>query len=529
MPASFRLRPDAATASAPVGPLRRPLAWLLGLCAAWLPAGALADGGIDQAINSTLEPVVRLLESILFFDPIAVLGIDLGTRVPLILLWLIFGAVFFTLRMRFVNIRGFRHGVDLVMGRYQQIAHPGEVSYFQALATALSGTIGLGNIAGVAVAVSLGGPGATLWMIVAGLLGMSAKFTECTLGVKYRIVHADGESVSGGPMHYLRLGLAQHGHARLGRVLAVMFSVMCIGGALGAGNMFQANQAYAQAALHIPFLAGHGVLFGLGLAVLVGAVIVGGLRGIAQVTSRIVPFMCLLYVSFSLLIILLHWDRIDDAFLMIVRGAFAPEALGGGALGVLIIGFQRAAFSNEAGIGSASIVHSAARTHEPISEGMVALLEPFIDTVLICTMTCLVLIFTGYAQDAQGLTGANLTAAAFSSVFPWLKWVLLLCIVLFAFSTMLSWSYYGLKAWRHLIGRHADRAGAEMSYKLVYLLCIVVGSSSSLDVVLSFADMMILGMAFPNIIGLLILSGDVRADLERYWGLLRDKKLPRRH
>ena len=499
-----------------------------GSCVGAPSVDALAQGGVDRAINDALRPVVELLERMLFFDPIAALGIDLGARVPLILLWLIFGAVFFTLRMGFVNLRGFRHAGALVMGRYQQISHPGEVSYFQALATALSGTIGLGNIAGVAVAVSLGGPGATLWMIIAGLLGMSTKFTECTLGVKYRVVHADGVSVSGGPMHYLRSGLAARGHERLGRALAVMFSVMCIGGALGAGNMFQANQAYAQAALHIPALSGHGALFGVGLAVLVGAVIIGGLRGIARVTSRVVPFMCALYVSFSLLIILFHWDRVDDAFALIVRGAFAPEAMGGGALGVLIVGFQRAAFSNEAGIGSASIVHSAARTHEPVSEGMVALLEPFIDTVLICTMTSLVLIFTGFAQDTGGLEGANLTAAAFASVFPWLKWVLLLSIVLFAFSTMLSWSYYGLKSWRHLIGRHADRPGAELSYKLAYLSCIVIGCSASLDVVLDFADMMILGMAVPNIVGLLMLSGEVRADLERYWGLLRNNQLQRR-
>ncbi len=501
--------------------------WLVAVAVGlWAGAASMgAQASVEEVINESLQPVVDVLASTLFFDPLAAAGLELGTPVPMILVWLIFGASFFTLRMGFVNVRGFGHAIALVRGRYKQISHPGEVSYFQALTTALSGTVGLGNIAGVAVAISLGGPGATLWLIVAGLLGMASKFTECTLGLKYRIVHEDGISVSGGPMHYLRLGLAQHGHARLGRVLAVVFSVLCIGGALGAGNMFQANQAYAQVALHIPIVDGHGALFGMVLAVLVGMVIIGGLRSIAQVTSRIVPFMCLVYVFFSMLVILIHFDRIDDAFWLIVNGAFSPDAVGGGALGVLIIGFQRAAFSNEAGIGSASIVHSASRTHEPVSEGFVALLEPFIDTVVICTMTSLVLIFTGYAENSAGLSGANLTTEAFASVFPWLKWVLLMSIVLFAFSTMLSWFYYGQKSWSHLLGRHAGRVGADWVYKAVYLLCIVVGSSASLDVVLSFADMMILGMAFPNIIGLLLLSGEVRADLDRYWDLLRNEKL----
>lgn len=445
------------------------------------------------------------------------------TSIPFIVVWLVLGAIFFTVKMRFINFRGIRHSFALVAGKYSDPADKGEVSHFQALTTALSATVGLGNIAGVAVAIVVGGPGATFWMIVAGLLGMASKFTECTLGVKYRLINDKGE-VSGGPMYYLSQGLAKRNMAKLGKVLAVLFAFLCIGGSLGGGNMFQANQAFAQVASKISFFQGNGALFGVILAILVALVILGGIKSIARVTDKIVPLMVGVYVGFALIIIMLHLDNIGVAFSAIYEGAFSPSALKGGVIGVLIVGFQRAAFSNEAGVGSASIAHAASRTQHPVSEGVVALLEPFIDTVVVCTMTALVLIFTGFADSPAGLDGSQLTSAAFSSIFGWFDWVLLVAIVLFAFSTMISWSYYGLKAWAYLFGPSKK---VEIIYKAVFLVFIVIGSSVGLGSVLVFSDLMILGMAFPNILGLLILSGEVRKDLKAYFYKIKTGEIKR--
>lgn len=487
---------------------------------------------LEEKMNSNVKPAVDVLGSILFFDPFEAIGVydpvihdangDVITHpngdpikqgIPLVVVWLVLGAIFFTIRMKFVNLRGFGHALDLVKGKFDNPDDEGEVSHFQALTTALSGTVGLGNIAGVAVAISLGGAGATFWMIVAGLLGMSSKFVECTLGVKYREIDAEG-NVSGGPMYYLSKGLRLKNAGMLGKILAGIFAVLCIGGSFGGGNMFQANQAFAQLSGAIPSIANYGAYFGIILAILVGIVIIGGIKSIAKVTDKIVPFMVGVYVLFALIIIFMHFDRIDNAFNSIISGAFSPEAMKGGFIGVLIIGFQRAAFSNEAGVGSASIAHSASRTDEPISEGIVALLEPFIDTVVVCTMTALVLIFTGFADDPGTMTGAQLTSAAFTSIFSWFEWVLLIAIVLFAFSTMISWSYYGLKSWQYLFGKSK---AADYSYKFLFLVFIVIGSSIGLGAVLDFSDMMILGMAFPNILGLLFLSKEVRQDLRDYF------------
>jgi len=436
--------------------------------------------------------------------------------VPLIVLWLVIGAIFFTIRMKFINFRGAVHAVQLVRGKYDNPnEHSGEVTHFQALVTALSGTVGLGNIAGVAIAVSLGGPGATFWMIVAGLIGMSSKFVECTLGVKYREINEDGE-VFGGPMYYLSKGLAKKNLKKLGKVLALLFAILCVGGSFGGGNMFQANQAFSQLK-GIPGwenIAPYGFWFGLILAFFVGIVIIGGIKSIAKVTDKIVPAMVGIYVFSALIIIGLNITEIGDAFSQIFNGAFSPDAIYGGVIGVLILGFQRAAFSNEAGVGSSAIAHSAAKTKEPVSEGMVALLEPFIDTVVVCTMTALVIIFTGYAADSEGLEGAQLTTAAFSSSLgDWSLYVLAFAAVLFAFSTMISWSYYGLKAWTYIFGK---TKGADIAYKGLFLIFVVIGSSVSLGAVIGFSDLMILGMAFPNILGLLILSGEVRQDLTTY-------------
>lgn len=453
---------------------------------------------------------VRLDKKVMVLNPN---GTPITKGIPLIVIWLVFGAIFFTFKMRFINFRGVKHALDLVRGKFSNPEDKGEVSHFQALTTALSATVGLGNIAGVAVAITLGGAGATFWMIIAGLLGMASKFVECTLGVKYRKINENGE-VSGGPMHYLSDALKKRNKKTLGKVLAVLFSILCIGGSFGGGNMFQANQAFAQVKGQFPELAPYGVWFGVVMALLVAIVIIGGIKSIARVTDKIVPFMVGIYVVFALLIIGINITNIGEAFESIFSGAFSAQALKGGFIGVLVVGFQRAAFSNEAGVGSASIAHSASKTNEPVSEGIVALLEPFIDTVVVCTMTALVLIFTGYADGTSGLDGSELTSQAFASVFPWFEWVLMIAIILFAFSTMVSWSYYGQKAWAYLFG---NSKGADISYKILFLVFIVVGSSVGLGAVLGFSDLMVLGMAFPNIFGLLMLSSEVRSDMLDYF------------
>ena len=466
---------------------------------------------LGDRINDFFVPIVEVIAMFIFWDPISAMGFDIGTSIPIVIVWLVFGALFFTIKMNFINVRAFKHAIDLVRGKYDDPNDEGEVSHFQALATALSATVGLGNVAGVAVAITVGGPGATFWMIVAGLLGMSSKFVECTLGVKYRVVNENGE-VSGGPMYYLKNGLAKYGYGNIGKVLAVLFAILCIGGSFGGGNMFQANQAYAQLSGQFPMLSGNGPMFGFLLAILVGTVIIGGIKSIARVTEKIVPFMAVLYVAAALVILVVNFSEIGNAFAMIFKGAFAPSAAFGGFIGVIIQGFRRAAFSNEAGVGSASIAHSATKTNEPVSEGIVSLLEPFIDTVVICTMTALVIIVTGMS-GVQGVEGAQLTSQAFESVISWFPYVLVIAIFLFAFSTMISWSYYGLKSWTYLFGSSKK---SELVYKLIFLIFIIVGSSVKLGAVLDFSDMMILAMAFPNILGLLILSGEVKIDLKEY-------------
>ncbi len=432
-------------------------------------------------------------------------------NIPFIVVWLLFGALFFTLRMGFINFRGFRHSLQLARGKYDDPNAPGQVTHFQALATAVSGTVGLGNIAGVAVAVSLGGAGATFWMIIAGLLGMSSKFVECTLGVKYRFINSEGR-VFGGPMNYLRYGLEKRNKKGLGKVLAGLFAVLAVGASFGGGNMFQANQSFEALQGQMPFLVGNGFWFGVVTAILVGVVIIGGINSIAKVTGRIVPLMAGIYILGCLTVIFVNIENIIPAFTAIYDGAFSPSALKGGIIGVLIVGFQRAAFSNEAGVGSAAIAHSAAKTHHPPSEGFVALLEPFIDTVVVCTLTALVLIFTG-KHEVVGIAGAQLTSDAFGSVVAWFPYVLAFAVFLFAFSTMISWSYYGMRAWTYLFGKSIR---SEIIYKVLFLVFVVVGASVSLGAVLDFSDMMILAMSFPNIIGLYIMSGEVRKDLKAY-------------
>lgn len=481
------------------------------------PVAALT---IDERVNAALSPLNSWLSSLIFAS--VSLG---GVQVPLIVLWLAAAAVVFTLSFRFINFWGFKHGLDLVRGRYGHDPEaPGTITHFQALATAVSGTVGLGNIAGVAVAISLGGPGATFWMIVVGLLGMSTKFVECTLGVKYRRIDDKGR-VDGGPMFYLRQGLADVGKAGLGRVLGPFYAVCMVFASLGGGNMFQSNQAVQQiinatGGASSP-LAGSAWAVGLGLAVLVGAVILGGIRSIAKVTGRLVPAMAALYIGSVIIILIANAPAIPGALAAIWQGAFAPQGVAGGIIGVMIQGMRRATFSNEAGIGSAAIAHSAVKTRRPVTEGFVGLLEPFIDTVVICTMTALALIVTGvYTQN--GLAGVAMTDAAFRTVGPVMSGVLALAVVLFAFSTMISYAYYGTRAVRSLFG---PSPWVSQAFKVVFLACVVLGASLNLASVVDLSDALLFIAAVPNILGLYLLLPVVRRELDAYWADYRAGRL----
>ena len=493
-------------------------AGLVALLACLAPSWALANESIDSATavhDAALEEqvnavfgqyIVTPIASVLFFD---VLFMSEQARLPFIVAWLILGALYFTLRMNFINVRGFRHAIAVTVGRYDKAGDPGEVSHFQALSSALSATVGLGNIAGVALAVSAGGPGAVFWMVTAGFLGMSSKFVECTLGQMYREVDDSGR-VLGGPMRYLSVGLAELGHKKLGRTLAVAFSLLCIGGSFGGGNMFQSNQSYAQVQAVVPYLSDKPWLYGLLMATAVGIVIIGGIRRIGAVAGYVVPLMCGVYLIAGVAILVTNASAVPAAVNHIFFEAFTPRAGLGGLLGVLVTGFQRAAFSNEAGIGSASIAHSAAATDQPIREGIVALLEPFIDTIIVCTMTGLVVVVTGSYLDSSS-NGVAMTSSAFASVFPWFPDVLAIAVFFFAYSTMISWSYYGERSAAFLFG-----TASSMPYRLVYLAFAFLGPILRLENVVAFSDLMILGMALPNILGAVLLAPRVRTALDSY-------------
>lgn len=447
--------------------------------------------------------------------------------VPFIALWLLLGAIFFTLRMGFINIRAFRHAIDVVRGIYDNPEDEGEVSHFQALASALSATVGLGNIAGVAIAVAMGGPGAIFWMIVAGFLGMSSKFVECTLAQIYRTKRDDGR-VLGGPMAYLDAGLTEKGMKPLGKVLAVMFAVMCIGGSLGGGNTFQVSQSLGILRTQFPVFDSYPWIYGVVMAVAVAIVILGGIQRIASTAEKIVPLMCGIYVVACLFILIMNASAIPGAFGRIFAEAFTPMAGFGGFVGVLVTGIRRAVFSNEAGVGSASIAHSAAKTEYPVREGVVALLEPFIDTIVVCTMTGLVIVITGAFENAANhdviaaSEGAALTARAMGGEISWFPWVLTIAVVLFAYSTMISWSYYGERCFVYLFGD-----GSSTVYKIIYVVFVFLGSVITATNILNFGDLMILSMGFPNILGLVLLSGKVRGQLDEYMDKLRSGKMTR--
>ena len=506
--------------------------------------------GLDQQIDKAFQPFSDLVSKVVFFE--------VFDGAPFVIVLLVFSALFFTIYFAFPNIKYFSKAINVVRGKYDHVdssvntksdlaidgdikdtisdeSKQGEVTHFQALATAVSGTVGNGNIAGVALAIALGGPGATFWMIICGLLGMSTKFVECTLGVQYRDIGDDG-TVYGGPMYYLSKGLKEKGFTLLGKITSVLFAIFCIGGSFGGGNAAQSNQA----TIVIKDLIGlesssAGAFIGIVLALLVGIIIIGGIKRIASVTEKIVPFMAVLYLLACLYIIIINFSLIDDAFSLIFSQAFNPEAIGvGGIIGVLLVGFKRAAFSNEAGAGSASIAHSAVKTKYSASEGLVALLEPFIDTVVICTMTALVIIIFNFGGafeyggtdgtvliDGIAYEGAGITSMAFAEYIPFSNVFLTIAVVLFAVSTMISWSYYGLQSWKFLFGRGK---AADLTYKILFLVFVVIGAAASMNSIWAFSDAMIFAMVFPNMIGLYFLFPVVKKQLARYLTAINKEK-----
>lgn len=439
------------------------------------------------------------------------------TGIPLVVLVLMIGAIFYTFYYRFANFRLFRHAIDCVRGVFDDPKDPGEVSHFQALTCALSATVGLGNIAGVAVAIGIGGPGAVFWMVLLGLLGMTSKFHECTLGQMYRQIDDEGH-VHGGAMYYLSQGFKELGWAGLGKVLGLIFAIFIVGGSFGAGNMFQANQSFKAIAGELPAIANYGWAFGLVLAFLVGLVIIGGIKRIGTVTEKLIPLMCLIYLLAASYIIITHISAVPAVFALIFSKAFSFEAGIGGFVGIAVQGIRRAVFSNEAGSGSAAVAHSCAKTAEPVREGIVSLLEPFIDTVVICTMTAFVVLVTGVYDNPMAGEGVEMTRYAFGLKLSWFPTVLSICVIMFAFSTMISWSYYGERGWTYLFGKGKP---AVLVYRILFLFFVVFGCTTSLGNVLDFSDFMFLAMAFPNILGGIWLSGKVKAKLDDYTAKLK--------
>lgn len=474
---------------------------------------------IDQIDGLFGKYLVGPMDAVLFYD----FGTEesLGTKIPFVVIWLLFAGVFLTLRMGFVNLRGFWHAIQIVRGKYDAEEDHGDVSHFQALSSALSGTVGLGNIAGVAIAIGVGGPGATFWMILSGFLGMTSKFAECTLAVMYRTKDDQG-LVLGGPMIYLREGLSKMGLGPLGSVLAVVFTFLCIGGSLGGGNSYQVAQSLNALKTEpaFAFLEQYPWVYGLIMTVLVGVVIVGGIKSIGNFAGAVVPFMCVAYMLVCFAVLGLNFQRIPTAIFEIISGAFNPSAMYGGFIGVMVIGIKRAVFSNEAGAGSAAIAHSAAKTDKPVSEGMVSLLEPFIDTVLVCTLTALTIVCTGvYRQpEVQQLAvdskGSMVTLAALTqnASFDWFRYVLYLAVFLFAYSTCVSWSYYGERCFVSLFGQKWS-----LLYKALFLSFTFLGSIITPQNILDFSDMLILAMSVPNLIGVFFMSGMIKKELDKYW------------
>lgn len=471
-----------------------------------LPLAAFAQGEAASVpfYEAALRAVTGFVGGLLFFD---VFG------APFLVLWLIAGALFFTFRLRFVNFRLFAHAFKVIRGKYDNPDDPGEVTHFQAFSSAVSATVGIGNIGGVAVAVTTGGPGAVVWMMIAGFFGMSLKYAEVVTGLKYRTVDEQGR-ISGGAFHYLQDGLAQKGLVLPGKILAIIFAVFCLTGAFGAGNLFQANQAVNMIQSSVPALADLRIVPSLLLSFAVGLVLLGGIKRIAHVAEKIVPAMAVLYISGGFFVLFTHLPQIPAALGIMFSDAWTGEAIGGGMLGVIVKGLQRAAFSNEAGLGSAPIAHSASKTSEPVREGAVALLEPFLDTMVICMITGLVITVTGVYTQAEGVQGVTLTAEAFAASGEWLRYLLTLCAFLFAYSTMITWSYYGERSWHYLFGKHPYLL--KLYYVIFCAVVIVGGMTDEVAVIVDFSDVFLLSMALPNLIGLYILSGDIARDTDSY-------------
>ena len=468
-------------------------------------------------MNEFINAISGFLGNILFFD--VLFGLVDGVSVPFLVAWLFVGAIFFTFKMGFVNVRFLKHSIDIIRGKYQNDNSKGLITPFQSLTTALSATVGLGNIAGVAVAIMIGGAGATFWMIVAGFFSMTLKFTEVTLSLQHRTFLPDG-TVMGGGMRYLSEGLKEKGLGTLGKVLASIFAIFMIGGALGGGNAFQVSQSLGAVKGQISLFADYPWAFGLILAILVGAVILGGVKSIASTTEKIVPTMVFIYVTASLYILVVNFALIPDAIVLIVSEAFNPTAVGGGILGVMVQGFKRAAFSSEAGLGSAPIAHAPAKVEYPVQQGLVALYEPFIDTIVVCTMTALVIVTTGVytggtselAAIIEAKQGAALTSAAYATIISWFPTILAISVTLFAFSTMISWFYYGERAWSYIFGGRSA-----ILFKVIFLICIVLASMvENLGNLINLSDMLMLGMALPNLVGLYLLGGNVKKALDEY-------------
>ncbi|MBQ4078723.1 alanine:cation symporter family protein [bacterium] len=468
--------------------------------------------GIDETIERYFAPFSDALSSIIFTS----ISLN-GAKLPILILFMLISSFFLTFYFRGVNIWAFKHGLEQIFKKKANEGHKGEVSSFGALATALSGTVGLGNIAGVAVAISVGGPGAMFWMCFGALFGMALKFCEVTLSLKYRIFHDDG-SVSGGPMYYIDKGLAKKGWKKLGKTLAYVFALACLPGTVGGGCMLQANQATQQFAVitggENSFFAIHSWVFGLAIAILIGLVVVGGIKSIAKVTSAIVPFMCMLYMISCIVIVAVHFTHIPEAICTIFREAFFPKAVAGGFIGCIVMGLRRSIQSNEAGVGSSPIAYAAVKTNEPASQGFVSMLEPFFDTIIVCSMTAFVIILTGeYMNFTEGMTGVQLTSSAFASVVSFFPYVLACIIILFAISTSISWAYYGQKAWTFLVGEGKKRV---ITYQLIFCLFIVIGSSMNIKSVIDFTDATYLLMALPNMIAIFILLKEIKAELVKY-------------
>ena len=478
-----------------------------------------------HSVDAFFQSINHFFEGILFFD--IFFGTIKDTSFPFVVALLIIGGVFLTLRMGFVNLRMFKHSLAIVRGKYKTREDKGVISPFQSLATALSATVGIGNIAAVSIAISLGGAGAAFWMIMAGFLGMTLKFTEVTLSLKYREFLPDG-TIMGGGMEYLSRGLSDKGMPRIGKAMSMIFAFFMVLGALGAGNTFQISQSLTIMQGQVPFFQEFPWAFGLIMALITGLVIIGGIKRIAHVAEKIVPLMVIFYLIMVFWVLGTYFTAIPDAFALIFREAFTPTAVAGGIFGAMIQGFQRAVFSNEAGLGSAGIAHSASRVKYPIRQGLVSLYEPFIDTVVVCTMTALVVILTGtYAGGTEALDiaiaskqGAVITSTAFGSVVSWFPTILGFAIFMFAFSTMISWSYYGERAWVYLFGIKSS-----IIYKLIFLLFIILATVADTKTMVDFSSTLFLALAIPNIFGLLIMSGDVRKMLTEYKKKLKSGEL----